>query len=201
MGYGPRFEEALVFAARLHREQVRKGSGVPYINHLLAVASLVGENGGSQEEVISALLHDAIEDQGGSHARESIRERFGDGVVAIVDECTDADVVPKPPWRARKEAHVTRLQQASVSALRVIAADKLHNARSLVADLREHGEGVWSRFNGGKDGTLWYYRAVVDILQKRLGGALVWELNQVVEVLSRTSGAAEGVKHGGLGEP
>src|SRR6266705_4170467 len=129
-----RFEEALIFATRLHASQSRKGSAIPYIAHLLAVTALVLENGGNEDEAIAALLHDAIEDQGGAATREIIRHRFGDTVVTIVDGCTDAEVIPKPPWRPRKEAYIAQLRDASASVRLVSAADKLHNARTVLAD-------------------------------------------------------------------
>lgn len=168
MAYGPRFDEALGFAANLHREQVRKGSPVPYVTHLLAVAALVGENGGTEDEAIAALLHDAIEDQGGDVARRAIRERWGDEVVAIVDGCTDAETIPKPPWRERKETYLAHLaNDASASVLLVSLADKLHNARCTLTDLRRDGPATWSKFTGGKDGTLWYLRALADVYRRR----------------------------------
>jgi GTP pyrophosphokinase len=101
----PRLDEAFAFANRLHASQIRKGSTIPYISHLLAVASIVMEYGGSEDEAITALLHDSIEDQGGSSTRAEIRRLFGEQVVSIVDGCTDAETVPKPPWRQRKEAY------------------------------------------------------------------------------------------------
>ena len=128
-----RFEEALVFAAQLHREQTRKGTTIPYIAHLLGVASIVLEYGGDEDEAIAALLHDAIEDQGGASTREEIRRRFGETVVAIVNGCTDAEVIPKPPWRARKEDYIAHMAHASPSVRLVSAADKLHNARAILA--------------------------------------------------------------------
>ncbi len=123
MIYGERFEEALKYAARLHRAQVRKGTNTPYVTHLLAVAAIVGENGGTEDEAIAALLHDAVEDQGGAPTREEIRRRFGDAVAGIVDEVSDTDVVPKPPWRERKEAYVKHVRDAQRSARLVSAAD------------------------------------------------------------------------------
>src|SRR5579863_10171673 len=135
----PRFEEALVCATQLHAEQTRKGTTIPYIAHLLAVTSIVLENGGNEDEAIAALLHDAIEDQGGAATREEIRRRFGNIVVTIGDGCTDAEVLPKPPWRARKEAYIAHLRHASSSVLLVSAADKLHNARTVLADYRVLG--------------------------------------------------------------
>src|SRR3954470_1989487 len=117
-----RFRDALVYAAELHVDQVRKGSDTPYVAHLLAVTSLVLEHGASEDEAIAALLHDAIEDQGGAATREEIRRRFGDAVTAIVDGCTDADVIPKPPWRARKEAYVAHVRTAPPSVRLVSSA-------------------------------------------------------------------------------
>src|SRR5205085_9487458 len=134
MALTARFEEALIFSTQLHASQSRKGSATPYIAHLLAVTALVLENGGNEDEAIAALLHDAIEDQGGVATREEIRRRFGDRVVEIVNGCTDAEVVPKPPWRPRKDAFIARLYEAPASVRLVVAADKLHNARSVLAD-------------------------------------------------------------------
>jgi GTP pyrophosphokinase len=161
MGYGERFTEAMVYAASLHRDQVRKGSGVPYVTHLLVVAGTVGDAGGSEDEVIAALLHDGPEDQGGRETLREIERRFGSRVAGIVEGLTDTFETPKPAWRARKEAYLAHLPAASPSVLLVSIADKLHNARSIVADVREGGEAVWSRFRGGRDGTLWYYRSLL----------------------------------------
>ena len=182
---GPRFEEALTYAARLHREQVRKGSGVPYLSHLLGVAGIALEHGASEDEAIAALLHDAVEDQGGAPTLAEIRGRFGDTVADIVAGCSDTDVVPKPPWRPRKEAYVAHLASASPSARLVSAADKLHNARSILTDYRRLGEAVWSRFAGGKEGTLWYYRAVVQAFRAYEPTPLVDELERAVEEMER----------------
>lgn len=180
-----RFDHALTYAAGLHRGQSRKGAGVPYVSHLLAVASLVLENGGDEDEAISALLHDAIEDIGGEPLPGQIRERFGQRVLEIVKGCTDADTKPKPPWRERKEAHVAKIANASSSVRLVIAADKLHNARCLLADYRRLGEDLWERFRGGRDGTLWYYRAVTDALMQSAATPLVEELKRVVSELEQ----------------
>jgi len=157
-----RFIEALEFATRLHDIQLRKGSGTPYMAHLLAVASLVLEAGGSEDEVIAALLHDGPEDQGGQETLEEIRRRFGDEVARVVAECSDSFEALKPHWKNRKLAYIQRLETVSPSALLVSCADKLHNARSIVADYRTMGDALWPRFRGGRDGTLWYYRALVD---------------------------------------
>jgi (p)ppGpp synthase/HD superfamily hydrolase len=155
VSYEEKLEEALGYAARVHRDQVRKGSSVPYVTHLLAVAAIVGENGGTEEEVIAALLHDAPEDRGGEARLAEIRERFGDEVADIVAGNTDTFEDPKPPWRERKEVYVAHVAHAPRSVRLVSAADKLHNARSVLADLRSLGEDLWPRFNGGKEGTLW----------------------------------------------
>lgn len=186
-----RFEAALVYAAQAHAAQRRKGSDVPYLAHLLAVAVIVLEYGGGEEEAIAALLHDAVEDQGGSVRRADIARRFGENVARIVDGCTDTDQSPKPPWRARKEAHLARLLQASPAVRLVSAADKLHNARSVLGDYRLLGEEVWQRFSGGREGTLWYYRAVAAALGSHGASPLIDELARTVEELER---AAEGGK-------
>lgn len=177
-----RFQDALTYAALLHADQLRKGTTIPYVTHLFSVAAIVMEHGASEDEAIAALLHDAIEDQGGDATRKEIRRRFGDNVVAIVDGCTDAEVVPKPPWRERKEKHIAHLKDASASILLVSAADKLHNARAVLGDYRVIGEEIWSRFKGGKDGTLWYYRAMLNaLLEHPLSNRpLVAELGRVV---------------------
>ena len=185
MALSTRFEEALVFATQLHAQQKRNGTAIPYIAHLLAVTGIVLENGGNEDEAIAALLHDAIEDQGGASTREEIRRRFGNTVVAIVDGCTDAEVIPKPPWRARKEAYIAHLRHASPSVRLVSAADKLHNARTVLADYRVLGESLWPRFHGGRSGTLWYYRAVVDALSEGGMTPLIEELDRVVSELER----------------
>jgi (p)ppGpp synthase/HD superfamily hydrolase len=170
-----RFERALVFATRLHRDQRRKGSGVPYVSHLLAVCELTLEYGGDEDEAIAALLHDAIEDQGGAVARAEILKKFGARVTEIVDGCTDTDESPKPAWRARKENYIRHVEVASASVRLVSACDKLHNARSLLMDYRVFGEDLWSRFTGRRDGTLWYYRAMVNALRSAGSSPVVEE--------------------------
>lgn len=180
MPLSAQFEQALIYATRLHAEQTRKASDVPYVAHLMAVSAIALEHGASEEEAIAALLHDAVEDQGGAATREQIRQQFGERVVAMVDGCTDADTIPKPPWRPRKEAYIERLQSASPSVRLISAADKLHNVRSLLSDYERHGEQLWQRFSGGRDGTLWYYRAVTDVLLTYGGTSLVAELDRAV---------------------
>jgi (p)ppGpp synthase/HD superfamily hydrolase len=199
LSYGEKFEEALLYACRLHRDQARKGTDTPYVTHLLAVAAIVGENGGTEDEVVAALLHDGPEDRGGRERLQEIRERFGDRVAEIVDGCTDTYEDPKPEWRPRKEAHVAHAATASASVRLVSAADKLHNARSILADLRSLGDELWDRFTGGKEGTLWYYRALVEAYAAAGANPVVEELDRVVrelEALARRAKPLEGRKAG-----
>jgi len=133
------------------------------------VASLVGESGGSEDEVIAGLLHDAVEDGGGAPVLDEIADRFGPAVAAIVKSCSDDDSVgEKAPWLERKRAYMAHLVEASIPALRVVCADKLHNVQAIAKDLRMHGSGVFERFRGDREGTLWYYRSIA-----RLFGALI----------------------------
>jgi GTP pyrophosphokinase len=189
-----RFEDALIFATRLHGTQVRKGTAIPYAAHLLAVASLVLEDGGDEDETIAALLHDAVEDQGGPATLEAIRARFGERVAGIVQGCTDAETTPKPPWPERKERYLEHLRQAPREVLRVSAADKLHNARAILIDYRTLGDALWTRFNAeaGQDNILRYYRALADIFRDRSPGPLAAELGRVVAELHRLAGAPRG---------
>ena len=180
------FEAALQYAVRLHSTQVRKCTNVPYISHLLSVASIVMENGGSEEEVIAALLHDAVEDQGGAKVFDEIQRLFGSQVGEIIAGCTDAWAEPKPPWRERKEKYITHLYEVSPSVLLVSCADKLHNARSILTDYRKNREDVWMRFKGGKEGVLWYYREITNTYKKlKTNPAIVSELDRVVSELER----------------
>jgi len=197
----PRLDEAFTFANRLHAGQVRKGTTIPYLSHLLAVTAIVLEHGGGEDEAIAALLHDAIEDQGGPATRVEIRHRFGEHVVAIVDGCTDAETMPKPPWRQRKEAYVAHVGDASPSVRLVSAADKLHNARSILTDYRRFGEALWDRFRGGRDGTLWYYRALVDAFRAVEATPLIEELERTVSELERLATSHPGVGWQGTGTP
>lgn len=184
---GSRFEEALVYATRLHARQIRKGSGVPYITHLLSVCALVLEAGGSEDEAIAALLHDAVEDQGGATTREAIRARFGEAVAQIVDGCTESDVQPKPPWQERKQQFLERLRHSSPEVRRVALADKLHNARSLLMDQPHWGSEFWGHFKGGKEGTLWYYRALAEIFKETTDSPQAAGFAQAVAVLEHLS--------------
>jgi (p)ppGpp synthase/HD superfamily hydrolase len=184
-----RFEEALIFAARLHDGQKRKGKDLPYISHLLAVAALVFEASGDDDEVIAALLHDAVEDQGGVDTLVEIRRRFGERVAMIVEGCSDSMSTPKPPWLERKASYLFHLSSASPEVRRVSLADKLHNARTILADLEEHGDATWSRFNGGRQGSLWYYQSLVEIFQESEAGFMLREFTRVVQEIQRISGS------------
>lgn len=180
---------ATELAFRLHEGQVRKETGVPYVSHLLAVAATVLEAGGDEDQVVAALLHDAPEDQGGRRTLTEIRRRFGARVATIVDAGTDTYESPKPPWRPRKEAWLARLdREIPDDALVVIGADKLHNARSIVSALHERGVAALDRFNGGRAGTLWYYRRAADTLASRAPGPLAGELCRTVEEMERVAG-------------
>jgi (p)ppGpp synthase/HD superfamily hydrolase len=178
-----RFSEALAYTVKLHAAQKRKVSRAPYVSHLLRVAGIALEYGADEDEAIAALLHDAVEDQGGTKTLEDIRRRFGPRVAAIVAGCTDTAQSPKPPWRERKEAYLASLREASPSARLVSAADKLDNVRSLIAEYRALGESMWGQFKGGRDGTLWYYRSAAGILKAASPGALVEEVDRAVAQL------------------
>lgn len=183
-----RFQEALTYAVKLHGDQPRKGTSIPYVAHLLSVAGIVLEYGGTEHEAIAALLHDSVEDQGGTKTGKTIRRRFGNAVFDIVMGCTDAVVRLKPEWRERKEAYVVHIVHASGSVRLVSAADKLHNARSILMDYRTQGEALWSRFKGGKGGTLWYYRTLVSAFRSAGSTSLVDELDRVVTKVEALSG-------------
>jgi GTP pyrophosphokinase len=182
MTLSERFNRAIEYAVAGHAGQVRKGSSIPYFSHLLAVAAIVLEYGGDEDAAIAALLHDIVEDSGGQPRLADVRIRFGDAVAAIVAGCTDADTTPKPPWRGRKEAYIARLAGEPAAVQLVSAADKLHNARSLLSDHYEIGSVLWERFNGGRAGTLWYYRNLIAAYTKA-PPALVRELDRVVTAL------------------
>lgn len=184
---GPRFRQALLFANVKHAGQLRKGTGDPYIAHLMGVTSLVFEAGGDEDMAIAALLHDVVEDCGGMPMLREIRRRFGKRVAHIVAGCTDSYGEPKPPWRQRKEEYIDHLHRADADTRLVSAADKLHNARTILTDYRELGESIWERFQGRRDGTLWYYRALLQEFQRRETNRVVRELERVVKELETIS--------------
>jgi (p)ppGpp synthase/HD superfamily hydrolase len=180
---GPRFLRAFLFAAEKHSGQARKASMIPYIAHLMGVASLVLEAGGDEDLAIAGLLHDVVEDCGGAPMLKEVRRRFGARVAKVVDGCTDADVYPKPPWRERKETYISHLKEADADTRLVSAADKLNNVRSILSDYRAVGESVWSRFNGGRDGTLWYYRTLRDVFLQHEPNRTTRDLDLAVKEL------------------
>src|SRR5215472_12646079 len=188
-----RFDRAFLYAAEKHAAQKRKKTDVPYISHLMAVAALVLEAGGGEDEAIAALLHDVVEDCGGHPVLEDVRNRFGDRVASIVDGCTDAYTIPKPPWKARKLEYLDHLREAAEDVRLVSAADKLHNVRTILADFRKDGDSVWERFSGRRDGTLWYYRAVLDVLREGKPNRLIEELHRVVTELETLATKGSGL--------
>lgn len=192
---GRRFIRAFTFAAQKHAKQTRKASTIPYLAHLMGVASLVLEAGGAEELAIAALLHDVVEDCGGVPMLKEVRRRFGKRVAKIVDECTDAYTEPKPPWRERKELYIARLKHADADSRLVSAADKLNNVRSILSDYREIGERVWERFNGGREGTLWYYRTLRDEFLKHRPDRITRDLELTINELELlTSGSATNLR-------
>jgi (p)ppGpp synthase/HD superfamily hydrolase len=189
MKLSEKFEEALIYATRAHANQTRKKTGMPYIAHILGVTAITLEYGANETEAIGALLHDAVEDCGGAERLRDIREKFGDDVAAIVDGCTDTDQTPKPPWLERKRAYLEHLEHSNSSIRLVSAADKLHNTRAMLAELRRHGPEVFERFAGKKEGTLWYYRALVTAFRQHGDHTdLIDELDRVVSKIERLVG-------------
>ena len=185
----PRFSEALVLANGLHAGQLKKGTRIPYVGHLLAVCAVVLDYGGDEDEAVAALLHDAVEKGGGLSALEKIREKFGGRVADTVLACSDSAGGEKPPWRERKTAFVASLPKMTLEALRVSTADKLCNARLLLKDFRRLGNAVWERFGAGKEGALWYYRALVsrskEALSRHSDDSRAAEIREMVEELER----------------
>ena len=180
---GPRFLRAFSFAAEKHSGQTRKASTIPYIAHLMGVASLVLEAGGDEDLAIAALLHDVVEDCGGMPMLKEVRRTFGSRVANIVDGCTDAYTELKPPWRDRKEKYIRRLKTEDGETRLVSAADKLNNVRSILSDYRVVGESVWLRFAGGREGTLWYYRTLLGVFLRHKRNRITRDLELAVNEL------------------
>lgn len=180
-----RFDEAMMYAADKHRNQLRKGGEIPYLGHLLSVAGYVIEADGTETQAIAALLHDTAEDQGGEATLAEIREKFGEEVASIVAECSDTVVTPKPPWRERKENYVGHLAEASDSAVLVSLADKLHNAHAILRDFRASGADLWERFSvRNPQQHLWYYKALIRVYADRVpDNWMVDELTKVIDAL------------------
>jgi (p)ppGpp synthase/HD superfamily hydrolase len=182
-----RFEEALNYAYRLHANQKRKGTQIPYVAHLFGVTALVLEYGGGEDEAIAALLHDAVEDQGGINTLKIIQERFGERVAHIVESLTDSFEKPKPDWETRKVNYLSHLKDVSPEVRRVSLADKLHNARSILATLQSEGEKTWLRFSGGKQGTLWYYNSLAKIFSETGDDYMTREFARLVSEINRAA--------------
>ena len=184
---GPRlsskFDRALLYAAKLHRGKLRKKTKIPDIAHVLGVTAIALEYGANQTEAIAALLHDAVEDAGGRKRLSDIRRKFGHAVAKIVDGCTDSYAEPKPSWLDRKKQYVAHVRRASISTKLVSASDKLQNVRSLLRNYREEGEQLWQRYDSGKEGALWYYRALVKAFTGKRIRPLVQELDRAVSEL------------------
>jgi GTP pyrophosphokinase len=188
MKLSSRLDEAFRYAHEAHAEQTRKGTNAPYIGHLMGVASIVLDAGGSEDEAIAALLHDAVEDQGGRRRLDDIRSRFGASVADIVEHCSDSFSEPKEPWAERKRAYVERARSLPPSSLRVSAADKVHNAYAILRDLRTNGDEIWSRFKASPDDVLAYYQGLVRAYREAGGGPLVDELDRIVRGIERELG-------------
>ena len=185
---GPRLQRAFRYAAEKHEGQTRKQTAVPYLSHLMAVASLVLEAGGDEDMAVAALLHDVVEDCGGMPRLREVRKQFGPRVASIVEGCTDSFGEPKREWAERKKDYLREVKHADADTRLVSASDKLHNVRTILSDYRQHGEAIWARFSGKKEGTLWYYRALSDEYQRRNRNRITRELALVVAELERVVG-------------
>src|SRR5258705_9444278 len=188
------FEKALTYATRIHGGQLRKKTRIPYIAHILGVAAIAMEYRANETEAIAALLHDAVEDCGGARRLRDIERKFGKDVAKIVEGCTDTDQTPKPPWLERKKAYVAHVRNAPMPTKLVSASDKLHNIRAILMDYRKEGERLWRRFNGGKQGALWYYRVLVDPFTGKRIQTLVQELDPTLTQLELLSNNEAQVK-------
>jgi (p)ppGpp synthase/HD superfamily hydrolase len=183
-----RLDLAFSYAHEVHADQVKKGTSVPYLGHLMGVSSIVLDDGGSEDEAVAALLHDAAEDHGGHERLEDIRSRFGDAVARIVEDCTDSWEAPKPPWLVRKQSYVHHARTLPATSLRVSAADKVHNTYAILRDLRNTGEQVWERYDARADDVLSYYESLVRAYREAGGGKLVDELERIIRGIHREMG-------------
>ncbi|HYK50858.1 MAG TPA: HD domain-containing protein [Terriglobales bacterium] len=186
---GKRLQRAFRYAAEKHAGQTRKQSAVPYLSHLMAVTSLVLEGGGDEDMAMAALLHDVVEDCGGMPRLREVHKKFGARVAKIVEGCTDSFSDPKLPWIVRKKEYIKRLKHEDAETRLVSASDKLHNVRTVMTDYRQDGESIWKRFSGGREGTLWYYRALSDEFRRRKPNRITRELALAVQELQKTAGA------------
>ena len=187
-----RMTDAFEYARLLHDGQLRKGTQTPYISHLMSVSSLVLDSGGSEDEAISALLHDAVEDCGGLPVLEKIRQKFGDEIADIVKGCSEPEIQPRPPWKDRKKAYISQIASESDSVKRVACADKLHNLRSILTDYHSVGDRVWDRFHADKEGTLWFYQSMLETLRTFGDGMAIFvELEKRVTDLGKIVNGSE----------
>ena len=182
-----RYAHAVAYASILHGAQVRKGTDIAYMSHLLGVSSLVIEAGGDEDLAIAALLHDAVEDAGGLPRLADVRARFGDRVADIVLACsdsTDEEWKRSVSYEERKAKYLKHLAEAPADVVLVSTADKLHNARAIITDLKRYGADVLSKFNGRPDQVLWYYKACYDIAKTRkVSEALTIPLELALDVI------------------
>lgn len=185
-----RYDDALTYAAKLHSLQSRKGSDVPYLSHLLAVSALTMQFGGSEDQAIAALLHDAVEDQGGLKTLEEIRQRYGEQVAQIVDGCTDSYTFPKKPWLERKRRYIERIAHEPKEVRLVSLADKVDNVRAINLNLREEGRKTWGKFKGGREGSLWYYRTLAETFCRLGDDLLTREFARLVDEMHRLDAQA-----------
>ncbi len=185
--YSPRFDRAMQFTMEAFRHKFRKATPVPYMTHLLAVTALVGEHGGDEDMLIAALLHDYLEDiPGGSE--DQLRAEFGDRVTDMVLALSDTVVQPKPPWKDRKERYLRALANKSPEIKLISAADKLHNATTIVRDHATLGDAIFERFKPSKEQTCWYYRSCHAQLSVGWDHVILGELEVRVRGLHRVAG-------------
>ena len=183
--YSKQLTKAFSLAAELHKGQVRKGSGEPYLSHVMGVAALVIRYKGTENEVAGALLHDTAEDCGGEKILSLIRRELGPEIESIVRGCSDSFTSPKPPWKERKIAFINSLPSASSSIILVSNCDKIYNLGTILDDYREHGEALWKRFKGEKDGTLWYYRTLASFYSSKGPAGPSEKLNRILQALEK----------------
>jgi (p)ppGpp synthase/HD superfamily hydrolase len=188
-----RFAEALTFAEGLHRTQTRKGNDIPYVAHLMAVCATVLEWGGDEDTAIAALLHDAVEDQGGLETLELIRAKYGERVAGVVLACTDSistDPAAKAPWEERKRAHIAKLAAVGPDVALVTAADKLHNVTAMIRDVRRQGPATLLRFNAQPERLVWYFTAIAEALEPHTAAAPIDEIREGAATLAMVAGVA-----------
>jgi (p)ppGpp synthase/HD superfamily hydrolase len=178
-----KYKKALDFTYKIHFKQNRKDTGIPYFTHLVSVSNNVMEEGGTTDEAIGGLLHDAVEDQGGLKTLIKIRKLFGNNVAKIVDECSDTVVAPKPPWLLRKKKYISDIKKKSQSSMFVSLCDKLHNGTCIVNDYKREGRKVWGLFKSASPKQVaWYYESLYKEFSKHLKGHKVLKDNYLTVV-------------------